>query len=151
MLAQFDLTWDVILVILVVVLICIGVIILLFKAHSRFTEAANRARARIFEGIPVFYEPTPGLGEVGFHTASGVLVSVDQIEHHFWAEPDDARLILARLNSFNLTWGFFAYGALFIPFLSWGNYFAQRSRITRQAEQLAQGGRRPHDDTFPPQ
>ena len=69
---------------------------------------------------------------VVFHAYSGILVFTRQVEYRFWATPDDARAILAKLNRFNLTWGFFAYGAIVIPVLSLGNYWAQLRRISKQ-------------------
>jgi hypothetical protein len=48
-----------------------------------------------------------------------------------FASPDDARQLLWRLHQFNLTYGLFAYGALFIPVLSYCNYLAQKRAIAR--------------------
>ena len=86
----------------------------------------------MFQGVTVFDAPGPGLVGVVFHTYSGLLVFVQQVEYRFWATPADARTVLARLHKYNLTWGFFAYGALFIPLLSFGNYLAQKRRIAQQ-------------------
>ena len=69
-----------------------------------------------------------------FHTYYGFLVYVIQTEHRFWASPEDARVALWRLHRFNLVWGMFAYGALVIPLLSYGNYLAEKRSIDRQAE-----------------
>lgn len=73
-----------------------------------------------------------GLVAVVFHTYYGFLAFVIQTEHRFWAPPDDARQALLRLHRFNLTWGMFAYGALLIPLVSYGNFLAQRRSIRRQ-------------------
>jgi hypothetical protein len=69
-----------------------------------------------------------------FHTDYGFLVFVIQTEHRFWASPADARVALWRLHRFNLIWGLFAYGALVIPLLSFGNYLAQKRLIDREVE-----------------
>ncbi|MEX0713404.1 MAG: hypothetical protein WD278_13695 [Pirellulales bacterium] len=79
----------------------------------------------------------PGLVLVVFHTYCGLLVFTHQVEHRFWAMPDDARLVLSRLNHFNLTWGFLAYGGLIVPILSLANYWVQRARISKQAARPA--------------
>lgn len=70
--------------------------------------------------------------EVVFHTYDGFLVFVNQREHRFRLSPDRAREFLWRLHKFNMTWGMFAYGALLIPLLSYGNYLAQKSWIKKQ-------------------
>ncbi len=135
MFAQVDQIWLVLLIIIAFG-VCVGLGVLIVKWHRRFVAAADRAQRRAFEGMTVSPLPAPGLVEVVFHVYCGILAFTHQIEHRFWATPDEARLILARLNRFNLTWGFFAYGAVFIPVLSIGNYLAQRSRISRQAATL---------------
>lgn len=117
---------------IVLVILCL----LIVKAHRWFTAAADRAQQRAFEGVQVHHSPGPGLVEVIFHVYSGVLVFTRQVEYRFWATPDNARLVLWRLHRFNLAWGLFAYGALFIPLLSIGNYLAQRRRISRQVAKL---------------
>jgi hypothetical protein len=69
-----------------------------------------------------------------FHTYHGLLAFVIQTEHRFWASPEDARIALWNLHKFNLIWGMFAYGALVIPLLSFGNYLAQMRSIAREAK-----------------
>lgn len=130
-------TWGPIVALAVALLVfgLLGFIIL--KGYRWFAAASQRAQARAYEGIVVSEQPAPGLVGVVFHAYSGFLVFVTQAEHRFWAAPDDARLVLSRLHRFNLTWGFFAYGALIIPILSFGNYWAQRSHIAKQAARAA--------------
>jgi hypothetical protein len=105
---------------------------LILKGIRWFGAASVRSQSRVFEDLTVFQSPAPGLVGVVFHTYSGLLVFVQQVEYRFWATPDDARTILARMNKYNLTRGFFAYGALVIPLLSIGNYWAQKRRIVQQ-------------------
>jgi hypothetical protein len=111
----------------------------LVKGHRWFGSIANRAIMRSFEGAAASPTPGPGLVHVIFHTYYGILVFTHQVEHEFWATPDDARLVFSRLNRFNLKWGFFAYGAVIIPILSLGNYWVQLARIRKQC------ARTPHD------
>ena len=105
---------------------------LILKGIRWFGAAAIRSQARMFEGMTVYDEPGPGLVGVVFHTYSGLFVYAHQLEYRFWATPGDARTVLSRMNKHNLTRGFFAYGALVIPLLSLGNYWAQRRRIAKQ-------------------
>lgn len=83
-------------------------------------------------------DPTPPSECVDFvfHTYHGFLVVTEQREHRFLLPPDRARELLWAFHKFNLTWGLFAYGALVIPLLSYGNYLVQKSRIGRQDRQL---------------
>jgi hypothetical protein len=129
-------TWQILVAACVSVVILGGVTILIVKGYRLFTAAADRALLRAFEGRTVSLEPGPGLVSVVFHAYSGILVFTRQVEYRFWATPEDARAILGNLNRFNLTWGFFAYGALLIPILSLGNYWAQLSRISKQDARL---------------
>ena len=108
----------------------LGFVIL--KGIRWFGAASIRSRSRVFEGVTVYDGPAPGTVGVVFHTYSGVLVFVQQVEYRFWAAPEDARTVLSRMNKYNLTRGFFAYGGLIIPLLSLGNYWAQKRRIAKQ-------------------
>ena len=118
-----------------VVLVIVGIAaIIIVIAHRRLEAIANRAQMRAYDGVMVSRTPVPGMVAVVFHTYYGFFVFTHQVEHRFWALPDDAKLVLSRLNRFNLTWGFFAYGAVLIPFLSLANYWVQRLRINRQAK-----------------
>ncbi len=95
---------------------------------------AHSTQERAFSGLEVFSDPAPGRVAVVFHTYYGFLVYFVQTEYRFWANPEDARTALRRLHHFNLTWGFFAAGALLIPLFSIGNYWAQLRSIRRQVE-----------------
>jgi hypothetical protein len=114
-----------------------ALVVLIVKGHRRFRSTAERAQQKAFEGVEISETPRQGMVAVVFHTYYGLLVFTHQTEYRFWALPEDARLVLSRLNRFNLTWGFFACGAIFIPLLSLGNYWAQRARIRKQATALA--------------
>jgi hypothetical protein len=103
------------------------------KGLRKFTSGSIQSqKSRFFAGVSIFNAPAPGLVSVVFHAYSGVLVFTHQVEYRFWASPADARTILARMNKYNWTRGFFAYGALFIPLLSWANLAAQKRSIARQ-------------------
>jgi len=71
-----------------------------------------------------------------FHTYVGFLTFVIQREHRLSLPPNLAREALWRLHRVNLTWGLLAYGALFIPLLSYFNYLAQKSYIRAQEKRL---------------
>lgn len=118
----------------VTAIVILGVIIV--WGHRKFVAAADRAKAKLFNDAKVATTAMPGSVFVKFHVYCGLIVFCRQSEYQFWAPPDDARLVLSRMNRFNFTWGFFAYGALIIPILSLGNYWAQRFRISRQAAKI---------------
>jgi hypothetical protein len=109
----------------------------ILKGYRRLRRAADASRLRAFDGLKIYGGPAPGLVAVVFHTYYGFIAFVIQTENRFWAPPDDAREALWRLHRFNLlTWGMFAYGVLVIPFLSIGNYLAQKRSISRQETTL---------------
>ena len=91
-------------------------------------------RSAAYDRLKTYTSQAWGTVPVVFHTYYGFLVFVIQTEHRFWAGPEDARVALWRLHRFNLIWGMFAYGALVIPFLSFGNYLAQKRSIDREVE-----------------
>ena len=93
-----------------------------------------------FKGIQVHDVPQPGDVSFRYHTYRGFLLWFVQDEHNVIASPDDARLLLARLLRFNLTWGMLSYGLLFVPFLAIGNYLAQKRSIEKQLLDHAYGG-----------
>ena len=113
-----------------------GLSVVIVNGYRRFNVAADRSRLRAFAGATISEGPAPGLVAVVFHTYSGVVLFTHQVEHRFGAAPNDALLVLARLHRFNLAWGFFAYGGLFIPLLSYVNYELQRKKIEKLAAQL---------------
>jgi hypothetical protein len=104
--------------------------------HFWLRRAARAAQQRAYSGLQISTAPGPGTISVVFHTYYGFVVFVTQTEHRFWASPGDARVALWHLHKFNLIWGMFAYGALVIPGLSFGNYLAQKRSIERQAARL---------------
>jgi hypothetical protein len=97
-------------------------------------RSASAAQERAFSGLEIFSEPGPGRVLVVFHTYYGFLVYISQTEYRFWANPEAARTALWRLQRFNMLWGLFAAGLLFIPLLSTGSYWAQLRSIRKQVE-----------------
>ncbi|MHB1561728.1 MAG: hypothetical protein ACYC61_30130 [Isosphaeraceae bacterium] len=102
------------------------------RGYRWLRRRAEFSQRRAVEGLKIHSGPAPGLVLVVFHTYYGFIAFVTQTEHRFWSTPDDARQALLRLHRFNLTWGMFAYGALLIPLVSFGNYLAQLRSIRRQ-------------------
>jgi hypothetical protein len=114
-----------------IVLGLVGAIVLFVLWLRRSAWAAQQ---RAYGGLKIYTTPAWGTVPVVFHTYCGFLVFVIQTEHRFWASPQDARVALWRLRRFNLIWGIFAYGALVIPLLSFGNYLAQKRLIDKGVE-----------------
>lgn len=104
----------------------------ILHGYRWFKRTAQASQQRAFEGLKVHPGPAPGLTGVVFHTYFGFIAFVTQTEYRFWAPPEDAREALWRLHRFNLIWGMFAYGALLIPLVSYGNYLAQKRSIRKQ-------------------
>lgn len=126
---MIDATWLPALVGLGSIALIVSMIVMWF----RFRASPPRALGRAYSGVTVWSSPQKGLVHARFHTYYGLLVFTFMNEHSFWATPEDARLVLLRLHRFNLTWGMFAYGALFIPIVSYLNYLLQLRSIKRQA------------------
>lgn len=105
------------------------VILKAYRWLRRVVEFTNR---RAFEGLKIHAGPGPGLVVVVFYTYWGFIAFTHEKKHFFWAPPDDAREALVRLHRFNLTWGFFAHGAILIPIVSFCNYLSQKRSISKQ-------------------
>lgn len=119
-------------VLMAIPLIFIGVPIAVFT--GRLKKFALRPLERAFEGIDWHLEPQPGDVFFVYHTYRGFRIWAIQTEHRVNAPADQALMLLKRLLRFNLTWGMMSAGMLFIPFVSLGNYYAQRRAIERQRQ-----------------
>jgi len=112
------------------VLLLVGVPILVIRARRR----AHRPESleKFFSGIEGIRQNAiaqPGDVHLTFHTYSGFLVHVTQRTHDLVLPAAEARIVLNRMFKHNLTWGMFAYGALFIPILSYFEYRSQSRKI----------------------
>ena len=94
-----------------------------------FKRRAKASLQQIYDEVGVTEPPAAEGVHVVFYTYYGLLAWVTQTEHHVVLPLDRAELMLRRLNWFNITWGQFAYGAVFIPLISYGNYLIQLRRI----------------------
>lgn len=113
----------------------IGVPIFVFMGGTR--KFALKPLQKRFAGLDLHDSPQTGDVCCVYHTYRGFLVWFVQDEHRVCAPPEDARLLLTRLLRFNLTWGMLSYGALFVPLIAIGNYFAQKRSIEQQERELA--------------
>lgn len=122
----------------VLFIILLSFVFVIYLVTGGLYSFARRPLERCFKGIEL--HSTPGLGDVSFvyHTYRGLLLWLTQTEHRVIAPRDDAEL-LKRLLQFNLTWGMLSYGLIFIPFVSYCNYLAQRRSIQKQAESQMTG------------
>jgi hypothetical protein len=127
---------------LTIVAVFFGVVgVLTVWVYRRVGRGSNRGRADAFEGVEIFDEPGPGRVGVRFHTYHGMFVHSEQVEHAFFASPEDARRILSRLHRINLTWGLTARGIVIAPILSIMNYAIQRKRIAKQEARMTGGAK----------
>lgn len=111
------------------VLLLIGVPIFVIKFRRRSLSVAQDDLYAGIQGIRPLGEPEAGDVRLVFHTYSGFLAYVTQRRHEVTLPADQARVLLNRALKHNLTWGFFAYGALFIPIISLVEYRSQAARI----------------------
>jgi hypothetical protein len=122
----------------IAIAVYVPLIYLGLKGYRKLKAAAESAANRTFDGVYLLQTPAPGMVEVVFHIYYGMIAVTWQVEYRFWAKPVDAMRVLSRLHRFNCTWGFFAYGGLLIPILSWANYRSQLRSVKKQERSAAQ-------------
>lgn len=101
-----------------------------------------------YEGIDVHDYKMPGDVEFVYHTYHGFVAFFIQTEHRVRCPSEQALVLLRRFLRFNLTWGLLSYGMLFVPFLAYFNYLAQKRSIKKQQRQLI-AGPSPHSPLLP--
>ncbi len=111
-------------------------VVAVFVLNGGLRRFAKQPLEKCFEGIELHNETKPGDVMFVYHTYRGIIVWVTQTEHRVIAPPADAERLLDRLLRFNLTWGIWSYGMVFIPFIAMGNYYAQRRSIRQQVEAM---------------
>jgi hypothetical protein len=109
--------------------IIVGVVLL--YSIRWYNKAAKRKLESIYSEM-IKTDTSPADVLVTFHTYYGVLAWVDQQTHQFHLPPTEAKEVLRRLRNFNLKWGILAYGFVFIPFLTFFNYWSQLRSIQNQ-------------------
>ena len=110
--------------------VIVGVVVLyLFRAYNHLAE---RSLKKIYASTTQSPEPREGFVLLQFHTYHGFIGWFSQAEHNIYLPASDALRILNRLLRFNLTWGLFTWGAIFIVILSLFNYVGQRRSISHQ-------------------
>jgi hypothetical protein len=120
-----------------VIVIGIGpAIFLVVRAIVRTPEQKFR---RIYAGIPIDSMAAPNTVFIKFHTYDGFLVWFTQTTHTGYIRADLAPELLRRLHRYNLTYGLFSAGALFIPMLSYLNYRAQLKAVIAQKAGITSG------------
>ncbi len=92
----------------------------------------RRSLQRLYDGLQIHEVPQSGDVVLTYHTYHGLLIWFTETTHRVTLPAVDARTLLGRLLRFNLTYGWFTYGALFVPPLAVLNYFAQRRSIAAQ-------------------
>ena len=77
---------------------------------------------------------------VQFTTYHGLIAFVEQTRHELRLPQSEARRVLKAFRRFNLTWGLFSYGMLFIPLLTVAEYRSQLRSIDEQVRQAQDAG-----------
>jgi hypothetical protein len=99
---------------------------------------------QIFQDAAAFEATSQHNVVFGFHTYWGFLVYFVQQYHCESMPADRAIYVLRRLHRFNVTYGLFCPGAIFIPLLSWWHYHAElrniRRQLVKQETEAAKGG-----------
>lgn len=111
----------------IVFFVLLGVLVL-FGLRG-YEALARRSLRRKYRGLTIHDVPQTGDVVVTYHSYHGLIAWVTQTPHQVALPPDDARRLLGRLLRFNLLWGLFSYGALFVPPIAILNYIAQRRSI----------------------
>jgi hypothetical protein len=122
------------------VIIALGIVFIMgfaaLKFFRFFSRAAETSLQRIYEEVGVTETPPTNGVHVVFHTYYGLLAWFTQTEHRAVLPLNKAEELLRRLNRFNFTWGFFAYGAIIIPLFSYTNYLLQLRKIRAEYRSL---------------
>jgi hypothetical protein len=98
----------------------------------RLIRPAEQQFAKQYAGLTLSKKPAPGKVFVRYNTYDGLFIWVITTTHQAFMTPDDARELLQRLRRYNMWHGFFAYGAIIIPYLAWTDCHAQLRSIEEQ-------------------
>lgn len=115
-------------------IIMIGIPIYILTGGIR--RFALKPLQRCFEGLNLHNSPRSDDVSFIYYTYRGFIFWISQDEHCIYAPPEDARILLKRLLYFNLTWGMFNYGLVFVPLFAVGNYWAQKRSLEKQEGDL---------------
>ena len=88
-----------------------------------------------YDGLDVHESRQAGDVNFVYHTYSGFFLWYAMHEHRVYTSPDEARMLLARLLRFNLTWGILTHPI--IPIVAVANYYIQKWSIWNQERKLA--------------
>ena len=117
----------------VLILVLVPILVIRARRRAQRPESLDKFFSGI-QGIRPNRVPQPGDVHLTFHTYDGFLVHVTQRTHDLVLPAAEARIVLGRMFKHNLTWGMFAYGALFIPILSWFEYRSQSRKIDAELQ-----------------
>ncbi len=113
------------------ILVLIGLLILWF-VRGGFQGFARKPLIRCFKGLELHDQQYEGDVIIRYQTYRGFLIWLIQEDHHIATSPQEAKTLLRRLLTFNLTWGLLSYGAILVPLFAIPCYFAQLRSIDRQ-------------------
>ncbi len=109
-------------------------VMLVLYGLQKYKAAGARALERILQearGAGDGADSGPVVA-IEFYTYQGFLSASYQTHHELRLPHAQAVRALKGLHRFNLIWGWWGLGGLFIPFISWWNYRAQLRNIRRQ-------------------
>ena len=120
-------------------IIAIGIVPGIYLVVRAFLRTPEQKFRRVYDGISFDSTPAPNTVFIRFHTYDGFLVWFTQTTHTGYTTPESARVLLRRLDRYNIIYGQFAAGALIIPILSYFNYLAQLRSVAAQEAELDAG------------
>jgi hypothetical protein len=118
----------------------VAVPILFIWAKRAFDRAVERSLEEIYadaERQTQAFGPSAPRVTFTYHTYSGILFYVNEVEHEFHLPPPVAEATLTSLFRHTARYGFFAYGALLIPVLAYYHYRRELRSIQSQADSTA--------------
>jgi hypothetical protein len=114
-----------------------GLAWIILKIYRWYRGYAESSLRRAYEGIQLHWPPQKGDVTIRFHTYYGFFVWVTQTEHRAALPPEEARVLLQRLNRYNLSWGFVCPFVVAVPLLSLVHYWGELRSIRRQEREQA--------------
>jgi hypothetical protein len=120
-------------------IIVIGIVPGIYLVVRAFLRTPEQKFRKVYHGIPLYSTPAPDTVFIRFHTYDGFVVWFTQTTHEGYTTPEFARLLLRRLDRYNIIHGLFAAGALLIPIVSYFNYRAQLRSVAAQEADMAAG------------
>jgi hypothetical protein len=138
--------YDVIVAVAIPLIGFTGIFVAIVWFYRWYSRNAKQGIENIYIQFRPSDSPATGTVHVKYHTYSGLIAWFTQTEHSMYLQPEQARQFLKHLRNYNLKWGLLSYGCLFVPILTFGNYWDQMRAISKQ-EKAEETANQPSDRT----